>query len=159
MELLVHLLQHNEQFYSLSTECIMNDPPVQEWPALSIEQTKELFDVAAIGQFVIGIDPRNCGMFLRNGVLNEHRGWDLWQLYFTLEVEVGKCTLSRKPNGEGEVSLYSIHVHSKLFKAIADPGQLSRLIDRLNNGQTTLLSVRLVQWRPIRVVLSRLKRA
>ena len=98
-------------------------------------------------------------MFLRNGVLNEHRGWDLWQLYFTLEVEVGKCTLSRKPNGEGEVSLYSIHVHSKLFKAIADPGQLSRLIDRLNNGQTTLLSVRLVQWRPIRVVLSRLKRA
>jgi hypothetical protein len=159
MELLGHLLQHNEHFYSLPTERIMGDPPVPEWSALSIEQTKGLFDAAAIGQFMFGIDPTNCGMFLRNGFLNEHHGCDFWKLFFVLDVETGKCTLSRKPNGEGEVPLYNIHVHSKLFKAIAEPRRLSRIIDRLNNGQTTLLSVRLVQWRPIRAALSRLNGA
>jgi hypothetical protein len=113
MELLGYMLQHNSQFYSLPTERIMGDPPVPEWPALSIEQTKGLFDAAAIGQFMFGIDPTNCGMFLRNGFLNEHHGCDFWKLFFVLDVETGKCTLRRKPNGEGEVPLYNIHVHSK----------------------------------------------
>jgi len=156
MELLGHLLQHDDQFHSLPTERGMNDTPTMEWPALSIEQAKGLFDAAAIGQFMFGIDPRNAGMFLRNGFLNEHRGCDLWKLHFVLDVETGKCTLGRKPGGAGAVRLYNIHVHSKLFKTIQDPARVSRIIDRLNDGRTTLLSVRLRQWRPIRAVLSRL---
>jgi len=156
MELLGYMLQHNSQFYSLPTERALNDEPLQEWSAVSTGVTQGLFDACAIGQFLFGIDPRNGGVCMRNGYLNDRRGYDLWRLRITLDVETATCTLSKRLGGEGEVPLYNIHVHSKLFKTIADPRQLSRIMSRLNNGRTTLLSVRLSQWRPIRAVLSRM---
>jgi len=156
MELLGYMLQHNSQFYSLPTERALNDEPLQEWSAVSLGVTQGLFDACAIGQFLFGIDPRNGGVCMRNGYLNDRRGYDLWKLRITLDVETATCTLSKTLSGAGEVPLYNIHVHSKLFKTIADSGQLSRIIGRLNDGRTTLLSVRLSQWRPIRAVLSRM---
>jgi len=159
MELLGYMLQTNPQFYSLPTERMMHDQPLQEWLPLSIDITQGIFDANALGQYMFGIDPRNGGVFMRNGFQNEYRGCDLWNLFVTLDVAAGQCTLSKKLNREAEFPLYNIHVHSKLFKEIADPQQLSRIIDRLNNRQTTLLSVRLAQWRPIRAVLSRLNTA
>jgi len=156
MELLGYMLQHNSQFYSLPTERALNDEPLREWSAVSIDTTNGIFDANAIGQFMFGIDPRNGGVFMRNGFLNEYHGCELWNLHITLDVEAAECILNSKASIESEVPLYNIHVHSKLFKTIADPRQLSRIIGRLNNGRTTLLSVRLSQWRPIRAVLSRM---
>lgn len=159
MQLLGHMLQHDSMFYSLPTERVMHAEAPRAWEALSVDQTKGMFDASAVGQFMFGIDPRNGGVCMRNGFLNEYRGCDLWGLHTHLDVDAGECSLSRKPGREGEIPLYNIHVHSKLFQTIADPVKLARIIDRLNDGQTTLLSVRLVQWRPIRAVLSRLNRA
>lgn len=159
MELLGHLLQHDGGFHSLPNERALAVDPSWDWAALPVEVTGGIFDANALGQFMFGIDPRNGGVFMRNGFLNEYRGCDLWSLHTTLDVQAGECTLSRKPGGEAAAHLYNIHVHSKLFESIADPVKLARIIDRLNAGQTTLLSVRLVQWRPIRALLSRLNMA
>jgi len=156
MELLSYMLQHNSQFYSLPTERALNDEPLQEWSAVSLNATQGLFDACAIGRFLFGIDPRNGGVCMRNGYLNDRRGYDLWKLRITLDIETATCTLNKRLDGEAEASLYNIHFHSKLSKTIADPRQLSRIIGRLNNGRTTLLSVRLSQLRPIRAVLSRM---
>ena len=105
---------------------------------------------------MLGVDPRNGGVFMRNGFLNEYRRCDLWNLHITLDIEAREYILNRKACVGSGVPLYNIHAHSKLFKTIADSRQLSRIIGRLNNGRTSLLSVRLSQWRPIRAVLSRM---
>jgi hypothetical protein len=156
MQLLGHMLQHDGMFYALPTERVMCAEPSREWETVPVDHTKGIFDASAVGQFMFGIDPRNGGIVLRNGFLNECRGCDLWGLHIELDVDAGTCSLSKKTERECEVRLYNIHVHSKLFKAIADPVQRGRIVGRLNNGLTTLLAVRLVQWRPIRAVLSRL---
>lgn len=156
MEVLGHMLQHDSGFYSLPNERVLAPEASPAWRTLSVEDTGGVFDANALGQFMFGIDPRNGGICMRNGFPNEYRGCDLWTLRIHLDIAAGKCTLSRKEGGEGEIHLYNIHVHSKLFHTIADPLALTRIIDRLNKGQTTLLSVRLVQWRPIRAMLSRM---
>lgn len=159
MELLGHMLQRDGTFYSLPDQRVLTGEASRDWSTLPVDCTGGIFDANALGQFMFGIDPRNGGVCMRNGFLNEYRGCDLWGLHTHLDVEAGECSLSRKPGREGEIPLYNIHVHSKLFQTIADPVKLARIIDRLNDGQTTLLSVRLGQWRPIRAVLSRLNRA
>jgi hypothetical protein len=153
MELLGGLLKSSKSYYSLPTEAsisLIHDKLL--WEHESVEIVGGIFDAAAIGQFLFGIDPRNCKGFLYNGFENENKGFDLWKLRYLVDLESGKASVSQS-DGSNKTNLYNIHVHSKLFNQLLTDGRINEIIDKIHNGEKTIMSLNLLQNRLVRLSL------
>lgn len=155
MTLLGHLLATSDLFFSLSTENAFQDLGSVAWKRVSDEVSHGIFDAAAIGQFLFGIDPRNGPILLTNGYENENKGCDLWRLQYNLKDKSNTFELTNPKTGQS-VNLFNIHVHSKLFKQLANKNRLSQILDRVNQGKKTLMNIDLMQNRIVRGIRSRL---
>jgi len=155
MTLLGHLLATSDQFFSLSTENAFRDLDSFAWRRVPAETSHGIFDAAAIGQFLFGIDPRNGSILLTNGYENENKGCDLWRLQYSLKDKSNTFELTHPETGKS-VNLFNIHVHSKLFKQLSNENRLSRILDRVNQGKKTLMNIDLMQNRIVRGIRSRL---
>ena len=155
MTLLGHLLATSDLFFSLCTENAFQDLDSIAWKRVSAEVSHGIFDAAAIGQFLFGIDPRNGSILLTNGYENENKGCDLWRLQYSLKDKSNTFELTHPETGKS-VNLFNIHVHSKLFKQLSNENRLSRILDRVNQGKKTLMNIDLMQNRIVRGIRSRL---
>lgn len=155
MTLLGHLLETSNQFFSLSTEIVFQDLDSFSWERVSAEVSHGIFDAAAIGQFLFGIDPRNGSIFLTNGFENENKGCNLWQLQYRLKRKNKTFELINPETGQS-VNLFNIHVHSKLFRQVANESRLLRILDRVNQGKKTLMNIDPMQNRIVRGIRSRI---
>jgi hypothetical protein len=155
MTVLGHLLSTSEKFFSLPTENCLQDHASRNWNVISPQRTQGIFDAAAIGQFLFGIDPRNGGILLFNGYENENKGCDLWQLQYRLKRKSNTFELT-DPKTEQSINLFNIHVHSKLFKQLTNENRLSQILDRVNQGKKTLMNIDPMQNRIVRGIRSRL---
>ncbi|MCM0034277.1 MAG: hypothetical protein NBV66_00655 [Burkholderiaceae bacterium] len=142
MYLLGHLLQTSATFYSLPTENLFAERECTSWTPVDSALLAGIFDAAAIGQFLFGIDPRNTGPLLFNRFENENCGYDLKALTYEINVPKKSFAVIRKTDGL-RVNLYNLHIHSKLFKQLSDPNRLAQILNRTNNGRKTLMILNL----------------
>jgi len=159
MELLGRLLQNSDYFYSLPTEAALNSQSPPLWNYVRPEFAGGIFDGAALGQFIFGIDPKNVNGPLYNGFENENKGIDLWSLIFSMDYKKGYASVAK--NGEaGIYKLYNIHLHSKLFDELIINNRFGSILDSIHEGNTTLISVNYkgnVVIRVVRTLLGKLK--
>ncbi|PRY98650.1 hypothetical protein BCM14_1483 [Jezberella montanilacus] len=157
MNLLGDLLNNSNKFFSLPTEHQVHSTNLAQWDAVSPDDSQGIFDAAALGQFLLGIDPRNGGVLLFNGFENENKGCDLWQLNYSININDRKFTIRNRLNGQ-TFNLFNIHVHSKLFSQLTNQNRFNRILGRINNGKTTLMNIDLMQNRICRSIKARLAR-
>jgi hypothetical protein len=143
MDLLGILLSSSTRFYSLATEANFNlNTKSLPWRYIPEKAAGGIFDAAAIGQFLFGIDPRNCNWILYNGFENENKGCDLWSLKYQIDIKNGLASVGRE-DGSDFVNLYNIHIHSKLFKQTLRDGRISKILNKIHNKKKTLMSFNL----------------
>ncbi len=142
MYLLGRLLQDSAAFFSLPTENLFAKPKSNAWTPINSESLAGIFDAAAIGQFLFGIDPRNTGPLLFNRFENENCGYDLKALAYEINIPKKSFAVIHKADGLS-VNLYNLHIHSKLFKQLSDPTRLAQILNRANNGHKTLMTLNL----------------
>ena len=155
MMLLGYLLSHSRHFFSLPTESSLQDQQPGDWEAVSPTASNGIFDAAAIGQFLFGIDPRSGPMVLLNGFENENKCCDLWRLTYEISISDRNFTIRNKDNGIA-FNLFNIHVHSKLFNLLVNPLKLQKILTRLNCGKKSVVNFDLMQNRICRGVKARL---
>lgn len=155
MRLLGHMLQASSQFFSLPTEnAFVTDRPVQ-WLSVSPPALGGIFDAAAMGQFLFGIDPKNGGILLFNFFENENKGCDLNKLRFTLSFDDYRL-VATDFESQQSFNVYNLHVHSKQFSLIASRTRLSQLLAKANGGSRSLISVSPTQNRLFKSIRARL---
>ena len=139
MDLLGELLRHSNKFFSLPTEAVFaSDKANLPFKCVAQNFTGGIFDAAAIGQFLFGIDRRNCSGRLFNGFENENRGCNLWALKYEIDLQNGLATIGQRGDSI-KTNLYNIHVHSKLFKKIQIKGRIGKIIQQIHVGKKTLM--------------------
>jgi len=76
MSILGELLKSEQNFYSLPTERELNlGSTNSQWRTVPLHVSGGIFDAAAIGQYLFGIDSRNTSnLLLKNGFKNENCG-------------------------------------------------------------------------------------
>ena len=140
MELLGELLKRSKNYYSLPTEAslsLLKDK--QSLDHLPAELIGGIFDAAALGQFLFGIDPRNCNGILFNGFENENKGCNLWRLKYSIDLQHGRAEISQI-DGSNITNLYNIHVHSKLFNQLLIDGRINEIIHKIHNSKKTIMT-------------------
>jgi hypothetical protein len=151
MKVLGHLLNNSSNFFSLPNESYMEIQCNKKWQSLSPFQTRGIFDAASVGQYVLGIDPRNTGIFLYNGPTSKiiNAGCDLSRLTFELDLTQGTMHL-RNRDTEIALNIYNLHIHSKLFGHVEDRSKFDNILKRLNNNESTLLKISPMRMRLFR---------
>jgi hypothetical protein len=144
MALLGYLLKSSSHFFSLSTEIAFAKQPSDNWNPIAAAKTNGIFDAAAIGQFLFGIDPRNASILLFNGFENENAGFDLWKLNYEFDLNNESFRVTC-PQTSTAHNLYNIHVHSKLFHQLSNEKRVKEIINRINNKKKTLMSFDILQ--------------
>jgi len=157
MNLLGYLLNNSDKFFSLPTEHLIQNEALVNWNSISPGDSEGIFDAAALGQFLFGIDPRNGGILLFNGFENENKGFDLWQLNYSININDRRFTIKNRLNDQ-TFNLFNIHVHSKLFSQLINQNRFNRILKRVNDGKTTLMNIDLMQNRIFRSIKARLAR-
>lgn len=155
MTVLGHLLSSSDRYFSLPTENCLQEQASMNWDVISPQLSKGIFDAAAIGQFLFGIDPRNGGILLFNGFENENKGCDLWKFEYSLRIEDRIFEIKNRLNGETS-NLFNIHVHSKLFEQLILQKRLNKILSRINHGERTLMNIDFTQNRLYRGIKARL---
>ncbi len=155
MELLGYMLQSSSKFFSLPTEnSFLTDKPPQ-WRSVSPPTLSGIFDAAAMGQFLFGIDPKNVGVLLFNFFENENKGCDLHKLRFTLDFDSHRLVVTNTED-QRSFNVYNLHVHSKQFALLASRQRLLQLLENANAGKRSLISISPTQNRIFKSIRSRL---
>jgi hypothetical protein len=101
------------------------------WKYVALEIIGGIFDTATLGQFLFGIDPKNCRELSYNCFESENKGCDLWKLTYEVNLQAGKASIGLR-DGLSKKNLYNIHVHRKLFKKILTGGRINEIIRKIN---------------------------
>lgn len=133
------LSRHHTLFLSLPTENFFSTDI--EWATLNQANLGGIFDAAAIGQYLMGIEIRNSYLPTFNGFCNENSGYDLNKLRFSLSTnESSICAKNFLTNVSTKI--YNLHIHSKNFYLIRN-GKLPDIISRINKSSKTCIG-----WKP-----------
>ncbi len=113
-----------------------------------------LFDAAAIGQWYFGIDPRNSYGTVRNLFQNDKHAGNLQDYKLGCDLLNSQIQISSKSQSFVTVQLNNLHVHSKILKRLVDGNDLEKIINRTNNGYSTLITLNLkAKFRWVRDIL------
>jgi hypothetical protein len=91
-----------------------------------------IFDAAALGQYLLGIDRRNTFGLIFNGFINKHSTEKLLKYKFYLKGEHLYI--------EDRI-IFNIHIHSKNIKKFTHRNELIDIIIRLNRGKKTFMGI------------------
>lgn len=123
-------------FHSLPTESF--DENKANWEILSPIETGGIFDAAAIGQYILGVDPIHCQFKpCWNGFVNENCNIDLNSVNFL--VEDSQIFIQYKASGI-KFQIYNIHLHSKNWKSFHKIMSNGDVLKKLNNGDKSIIS-------------------
>jgi len=146
MELLGYMLMHEEGFYSLPIESSFGKPSMVNWTYIDKDKVQGVFDAAAMGQYLFGVDPDNISGPLYNGFVNENALIDLKALNFKFEKKSNVLFVKYEAN-QGWVRCYNLHIHSKVFKKLARFYWFLKVIEASNQERRSLISHNIVNWR------------
>lgn len=122
--------------FSLPTESYKENS--DSWRILDPDFLGGLFDAAAIGQYLLGVDPihrqfQPC----RNGFVNENCNVDLGSVEF---IAKDAKVFIRFPSSKTELQFYNIHLHSKNFSKFNELVENGKILQRLNAGKKSIIS-------------------
>jgi hypothetical protein len=140
MDLLGYMLKNNPSFFSLPTELALNKNSSPEWHIINPETTVGIFDAAALGQLLFGIDPRNCRKPLFNRFINENLGLAPAEIIFCNDKNSYNTTI-QNANMQDSYNIYNLHIHSKLFEQLKNKKRFNEIIMRCNHGKRTLMTL------------------
>lgn len=122
------------------------------WKVLSATRAGGVFDAAAVGQWLFGIDPRLQKWCLRNRFRNEELLVDVSGMRFVWnEVDARLlCTFRDSP----PVNLYNLHVHSKILGKLERPRFFRATLSAANSNVAMVLGTNITHM--IRSTLPRL---
>jgi len=133
----IYSKEYPSHFFSLPTESYeMNR---QSWSIIEPGFLGGLFDAAAIGQYMLGVDPihRKCRPSY-NGFINESSKiiWD--EVVFDAD---GK-NLLLSPSGKAvdNYRLFNLHIHAKNWNAFESLLKNGRILKRLQQGKNSIIS-------------------
>ena len=127
---------HSKYFYALPTESFINNS--SRWPLVSPQKVSGIFDAAAIGQYILGVDPIHCQFKpCWNGFVNENCNIDLNSVIFF--AEDSRIFIQYKASGI-KFQIYNIHLHSKNWKAFHTIMLNGDVLKKLNNGDKSIIS-------------------
>lgn len=141
MKLLGEMCQKYSNFYRLPTEKKISELSPENGE-ISYSSVGGIFDAAAIGQYILGVDPRNINTFLFNKFINENSTAKFENITFYFNDLNSKFILIDKKN-KNIYNLYNIHLHSKLIELFLKNKKLNNILYKLNNNKKTLLSFNL----------------
>lgn len=136
MTILGRLLQNSPQFISLPTENAFGVPKNWSGKNLKMSECEGIFDAAAIGQYLFGVDPRIIDGPMFNGYINEYSGCDLVRLRYEFSDDLCRAFIQ---SNDKRLRLYNIHVHSKIFDQLEDPRRVENIVSEINKGNETIL--------------------
>jgi len=143
MLMLAEYVEHSNNVYTLPAENNTNNEI-----DVTLDNEKLVFDVAAFGQYLFGIDLRNSGRPVFNKYQNIHCRTDLSKLNFRMDEATGQIYVQRDHQ---ELKLINIHIHSKIFKRIyQQTDYVTNVINKLNNRKRTLISLNIRNYKYIR---------
>lgn len=157
MELLGHMLEHEPGFYALPTETALQVSRKANWDFVEKERTEGIFDAAAMGQFLFGIDPRNVKGMLFNGFVNENALIDFHRLRFTF-IKDEKTVWVSYGDDDKLVRCYNLHVHSKIFRKIIKDSWFMKVFKKSNIGEKTFICLNISNWKIFREIEKKLRR-
>jgi len=135
MLLLGDFSKNNENVFFLPNEASFNS--FNEINYVDSSETGGIFDAAAIGQYLFGIDPRNSKFPIFNKFVNENLKYDLSKCTFNISISDNIAMLN-------ELNLYNIHVHSKIFDKLINDKWLFKIIRRTNQNKKSLITLNLL---------------
>lgn len=145
MALLAEYSQNSKNVFLLPSENNLN-------VALSVNNEKCIFDVASVGQYLFGIDFRNSGRPVYNRYQNMHCTVDLSKYIYKLDGAGDAVFLE---SGEERFKMINLHIHSKIFKKMyKDPDYFRKIVERLNRGSRTLISINVQNFKYVRSFLN-----
>ena len=107
------------------------------WNSLVADDFGGVFDAAAVGRWLLGVDPRNRGgRAIKN--MEEHPRSDGSPSAFKYSISAGRLTIESFETGE-EIRLFNLHVHSKIFHRLSRSYFISRVLKRVNNEIPTVI--------------------
>jgi len=108
-----------------------------KWEIVPNDIVMGLFDANAVGQYLLGVDPRlDKYSPVYNKFYNENMQFDLNKCYFELENN-GEIYIS---NQNSKLKLYNIHLHSKLFHYFDSHNKILRLLDAVNSKERIIVA-------------------
>jgi hypothetical protein len=133
MHLLGEFLRDYPCGFSLPNESAFNAKCL--WEKVDADVIGGIFDANAIGQYLLGIDPRNnpINLIARNGFINHNMQSDLSKCKFTFDQSVG---LFLEMN-DVKHRLINLHIHSKRMKYVLDYEKFTPILDSLANKKRT----------------------
>ena len=127
---------HSSYFFSLPTESFQENSKI--WKIVSPQKLGGIFDAAAIGQYLLGVDPIHCRFKpCRNGFVNENCKIDLGSVDFI--VQDAKIFI-RFRSSKMEFQIYNIHLHSKNFTLFNELMENRKILTRLSRGEKSIIS-------------------
>jgi hypothetical protein len=133
MHLLGEFLRDSPYGFSLPTESAFSLKC--PWEKVDANVVGGIFDANAIGQYLLGVDPRNypAKLIARNGFINQNMQADLSKCKFTLNESEG---LFLEMNGVKH-RLLNLHIHSKRMKYILDREKFMPILNALYQKKRT----------------------
>lgn len=133
MHLLGEFLRDSPYGFSLPTESAFN--PQCPWKKIDANLVEGIFDANAIGQYLLGVDPRNYPkkLIIRNGFINHNMQSDLSKCKFTLNESEGLFL----EKGGVKHRLINLHVHSKRMRFILEYEKFFSILDSLRQNKRT----------------------
>jgi len=132
--------EYPDHFFSLPTESY--DKNMQSWTILEPGFLGGLFDAAAIGQYMLGVDPiHRKGRPSFNGFINENSNINWSEVVFDTD---GK-NLFLNPSGKAadNYRLFNLHIHAKNWNAFESLLKNGPILKRLQQGKRSIISGRL----------------
>jgi hypothetical protein len=152
MNIIGLLLSKSKKYFSLPTEGSLLGDQIEPYEVLHYNQTGGIFDAAALGQFLFGIDPRISGRPIYNGFQNENSIIEsLWDIQYNINIDSESSIIYR----DKKVNLYNLHIHSKIFNRISSRKFIKKVLKNIRNGNKTLICFNCINI--IRSYLYRLK--
>jgi hypothetical protein len=100
-------------------------------PRVTVEELGGIVDANAVGQWLLGVDPRNVVGPVRNGFQHDAACVEFARARFDFDADAG---LSVEYGGRRE-QVRCLHVHAKVNDRLADPRYLRRVVERNTAGQ------------------------
>ena len=136
----IYSRDYPEHFFALPTESYFKNN--QYWNLIDPKNCDGIFDAAAIGQYMLGVDPiHRKGKPSYNLFINENSKINWNQVIFSIDEK--KIFLNITGKISENYQLYNLHIHSKNWKAFRSLLTNGNILKRLKKGKKSVISGRI----------------
>ena len=136
----IYSRDYPKYFFSLPTESYVKNK--QYWNLIDPKNCDGLFDAAAIGQYMLGVDPiHRKGKPSYNLFVNENSKINWNRVIFATDEQ--KIFLNITNKISDNYQLYNLHIHSKNWKAFKSLLTNGNILKKLNKGEKSIISGRI----------------